>query len=148
MTKENDVNDLLGTDTPATAKPSKGKKDAPKAPAAKAVPAKKAAPAAKADKATTEKPAKAPKADKAEPKVAKERAKKEPVEFAEGEREALIKRIPKLLKNPINSKALAEKLEIPTRKLRAVLYQMDRAGFVTLERGASRTAGMTVSAAV
>jgi len=145
MTKENDVNDLLGTDTPATAKPSKGKKDAPKAPAAKAVPAKKAAPAAKADKATTEKPAKAP---KAEPKVAKERAKKEPVEFAEGEREALIKRIPKLLKNPINSKALAEKLEIPTRKLRAVLYQMDRAGFVTLERGASRTAGMTVSAAV
>ncbi|MBV5296642.1 MAG: hypothetical protein JZU64_00555 [Rhodoferax sp.] len=148
MTKETDVNDLLGNDTPVTEKPAKAKKDAPKAPAKKA---DKAAPAKKADKAPAEKPAKAekaPKADKAEPKVAKERAKKDPITFAEGEREAIIKRIPKLLKNPINSKTLAEKLEIETRKLRAVLYAMERAGVIALERGASRTSGMTVSSAV
>lgn len=143
MTKETDVNDLLGNDTPVTEKPAKAKKDATKAPAEK--------PAKKADKAPAEKPAKAdkaPKADKAEPKVAKERAKKDPITFAEGEREAIIKRIPKLLKNPINSKTLAEKLEIETRKLRSVLYAMERAGVIALERGASRTSGMTVSSAV
>lgn len=145
MTKETDVNDLLGNDTPVTEKPAKAKKDATKAPAKKA---EKAAPAKKADKAPAEKPTKAekaPKADKAEPK---ERAKKDPIVFAEGEREAIIKRIPKLLKNPINSKALAEKLDIETRKLRAVLYAMERAGVIALERGASRTSGMTVSSAV
>lgn len=145
MTKETDVNDLLGNDTTVTEKPAKAKKDATKAPAKKA---EKAAPAKKADKAPAEKPAKTVKAEKAEPKVAKERAKKDPITFAEGEREAIIKRIPKLLKNPINSKTLAEKLEIETRKLRAVLYAMERAGVIALERGASRTSGMTVSSAV
>jgi len=145
MTKETDVNDLLGNDTPVTEKPAKAKKDATKAPAKKA---EKAAPAKKADKAPAEKPAKAEKAPKAEKAEPKERAKKDPIVFAEGEREAIIKRIPKLLKNPINSKALAEKLEIETRKLRAVLYAMERAGVIALERGASRTSGMTVSSAV
>ena len=133
MSKQTDIEDLLG-DTPA-AKPAK-----PKKAAAPAKAEKPAAKPAKAEKAPKEAAA-APKAEKA-PK-----APKEAVVFAEGEREALMKRIPKLLKNPINSRDLAAKLEIQTRKLRPVLYALERAGTVKLESSASRTAGMMVTAA-
>lgn len=93
------------------------------------------------------------KAAKAPAKVAKEEAPakakrvREPVVFAEGEKEELMKRIPKLVKKPISSKELATKLDIPTRKLRPVLYSLERAGTVSLELAASRAQGMTVSAA-
>lgn len=156
MSKASDIDDLLGGDAPATKAPAK--KAAAKAPAkaaakapAKPAPAKKAVadkaekPAAKATPAPAKKaaPAKAEKPAKAD-KPAKV---KEPVEFEDGEKEALMKRVPKLLKNPINSKDLATKLEVSTRKLRRVLYSMERAGTVTLKLGASRTEGMTVAAA-
>lgn len=155
MSKANDVEDLLGETTPA------------KKTKAKAAPAKEAAPAAKktaskkstidvlaeqtvAKKATAKKaavkeeaPAKAPKA-KAEPK---ERVAKEPVTFAEGERDEIIKRIKANCKKPINSKDLAAKLGIDTRKLRPCLYTAQKRGIVDLEPGASPVAGMTVSLA-
>lgn len=131
-TKANDIDDLLG-DTPA---PKKGK------------PAAKAAPAAKAEKpaATKATKAKAPAAEEAAPAEKAPRTR-EPVVFADGEKEALMKRVPKLLKNPISSKDLAAKMEVSTRKLRRVLYSCERAGSIVLTPGASRTDGMTVSAA-
>lgn len=150
MSKANDVEDLLG-ETPAK-KPAAKKapaKDA--APAAKKTAAKKEAdpePAAKvkapAKKAAAEAPAeKAPKA-KAEPKA---RVAKEPVTFAEGERDELIKRIKANCKKPINSRDLAAKLGVETRKLRPALYSAQKRGIVDLEPGASPVAGMTVSLA-
>ncbi len=148
MTKQSDIDDLLGEAKPAK---TKAKAAAPKAdakaekPAAKKAAAPKAeAKPAKADKAAAA-PAKPAKADKAAAPKAK--AVKEPVVFADGEREDLMKRAAKLVKKPITSKDLAAKLEIPTRKLRPVLYSMQRAGSVVLELGASRTAGLTVSPA-
>jgi ribosomal protein S25 len=124
MTKANDIDDLLGDDAPATKAPAK--KAAAKAPAKAAAKAPAKATPAKAEKAA---------------KV------REPVEFEDGEKEALMKRVPKLLKNPINSKDLAAKMEISTRKLRRVLYSLERTGAITLKLGASRTEGMTVAAA-
>jgi hypothetical protein len=129
MTKASDIDDLLGDGKSTKAPKGKtAKTKAPKAEAAAKTTAKKAAPAAEA---------KAPKAKRERP----------PVTFEEGEKEALMKRIPKLLKHPIGTKDLAAKLEIPTRKLRPVLYSMQRAGLVSLELAASRAQGMTVSAA-
>lgn len=142
MTKANDVADLLGEDTPKTDKPAKkvaAKKAAPVAeakPAAKKVAAKPAAAPAKK--------AAAPKAEKAP----KEKAAKEPITFEEGERDALYKRIKQIVKTKsINSRDLAAKLEISTRKLRPVLYSLQGQGAVTLELGSSKVAGMTVSPA-
>jgi hypothetical protein len=139
MSKASDVDDLLGE---APAKPAAKKAAAKKvaAPAeAKAKPAAK-----KAAAKTPAKPAakKAPKAAEAkEPRV------KEPVTFEEGEREALIKRVKQIVKKPWNSKDLAVKLEIPTRKLRQVLYSASRQGIVDLQLSASRATGMTVTPA-
>lgn len=153
MSKANDVEDLLGE---TTAKPKAKAKAAPAkeaAPAAKKTAAKKEAaaePAAKtkapAKKAAAEAEApaaKAPKA-KAEPK---ERVAKEPVTFAEGERDELIKKIKANCKKPINSRDLAAKLGVETRKLRPALYSAQKRGIVDLEPGASPVAGMTVSLA-
>lgn len=134
MTKATDVADLLGTSD----KPTKAK------PAAKTTPAKKVA-----AKAPAEKPKAAPAAKKAP--AAKTGAKalrvKEPVVFEEGEREELIKQIKKTVKKAINSKELAEKLGIATRKLRRVLYSAQKQGVITLELSDSKAAGMTVSPA-
>ena len=80
-------------------------------------------------------------------KVAKEKPAKEPIVFAEGEREGLYKRIKQFVKKPINSRDLAEKLGIATRKLRPVLYSLQGQGVVTLKLGSSKVAGMTVSPA-
>ena len=125
----NAVDDLLG----GTAKPKTATKKA--APAAK--PAAKAAPAAKAPKAEKAAPvAKAPKAEK---------VAREAVVFEEGEREALAKRVKQTVRKPWNSKELAVKLEISTRKLRQVLYGMKRAGTIGLDLAASRALGMTVT---
>jgi len=138
MTKANDVADLLGEDT--TTKPAK------KVAAKKAAPVKaEAKPAAKkvAAKAEAPAPTKKIKADKA-PAAKKQ---KEPVVFAEGERDELYARIKKLVKKPINSKDLAVKLEIDTRKLRPVLYSLQSQGVVALELGSSKVAGLTVSPA-
>lgn len=136
MGKQNDIDDILGGEpTPKT----KAKKDAP---AAK--------PAAKASKATTkpakeEPQAKAPAKEAKEPKV---RAKKEPVVFEDGEQEDIIKKAKKIVaKGDINSRELASKLGIATRKLRPCLYVMSRAGDVVLTPGESRVHGMTVSPA-
>jgi hypothetical protein len=124
MSKEN-VEDLLGGDTPAKKKPA----------------AKKVATKAPAKKVATKAPAK-----KAEP-VATEKRVKEPVTWDEGEKEALMKRIKSMVRKDINSKELATKLDIPTRKLRVALYSMSRAGTIALELGGSKVLGMTVSPA-
>lgn len=147
MSKANDIDDLLGEGKPA--KKTATKKTAAPAVETKAPAAKKAAPKAEAKAAApaakpAAKKAAAPAAPEKAPKAKRERV---PVEFEDGEKEALMKRIPKLLKSPIGSKDLAAKLEIPTRKLRPVLYSMQRAGTVSLELAASRAQGMTVSAA-
>jgi hypothetical protein len=124
-----EVDDLLG----GTSTPSKSKSAAKPAAKTSAKPAAKtAAPAAKPVKVAA---------------VKAEKAVREPVTFAEGEREALAKRVKQTVKKPWNSKELAAKLEIPTRKLRQVLYSMDRAGTIKLELAASRALGMTVSPA-
>lgn len=152
MSKANDVEDLLG-ETPAKKAPAK--KAAPAAKTAKTkAPADAAAQAAAKAKAPAKKAAakeeaptaKAPKAKKeaAEPK---ERAAKEPVTFAEGERDELIKRVKANCKKPINSRDLAAKLGIETRKLRPVLYSAQKKGIVDLLPGSSPVAGMTVSLA-
>lgn len=151
MSKANDVEDLLG-ETPAK------KTKAKAAPAKEAAPAKttktkaaaepeKKAPAKKAAaKAEPEAPAKKTKA-KAEAAEPKERAAKEPVTFAEGERDEIIKRIKANCKKPINSRDLAAKLEVETRKLRPCLYTAQKRGIVVLTPGASPVAGMTVALA-
>lgn len=129
MSKANDVEDLLGEGTAKPAKKTAAKKTAvaPAKAEAKTAPAKKA-------KAT----------DDAE---APAKRVKEPVVFEEGEREALMKRVKQVVKKPWNSKELAVKLEVPTRKLRQVLYTMSRAGTISLELAASRALGMTVTPA-
>jgi len=151
MSKANDIEDLLG-DAPA-----KGKK----APAAKkAAPVAEAKPAAKkvAAKAEPEAKVKAPakKAAKVEEDLLGEAptkaapSKKAPISFAEGERQALADAVTahfKHSKKGINSKNLATKLETETRKLRVVLYALVAKGVVSLEPGASKVAGMTVSPA-
>lgn len=139
MGKKDDVADLLGEDTEA-AKPA-----AKKVPAKKAVAKEEAKPAAKKAKAPpAEAPAKAKKAVKEE---ATERPAREPITFEEGERDELYKRIKKTVKKAINSRELAEKLEIPTRKLRVVLYSMAKREEIVLEPGESKVQGMTVSPA-
>lgn len=151
MSKQNDIEDLLG-DAPA-----KGKK----APAAKkAAPVVEAKPAAKkvAAKAEPEAKVKAPakKAAKVEDDILGEApakaapSKKAPISFAEGERQTLADAVTahfKRSKKGINSKDLAAKLETETRKLRVVLYALVAKGVVSLEPGASKVAGMTVSPA-
>ena len=117
--KSADVADLLGGKTKPAAKAAA----APKAEAKPATAAK--TPAVKAEKVA--------------------RAPKEKVVFAEGERDELAKKVKKAVRAPINSKDLATKLEIPTRKLRQVLYSMSRAGTIATALSASRAAGMTVS---
>lgn len=130
MGKQNDIDDLLGGDPAPKTKP---KADKPAAKAkAETAPAKKA----KADKPAAEAPAK--KAKKA----------KEPIVFAEGEKEEIAKKVLKIVnKAEASSKDIAAKLGIATRKLRPVLYSMSRAGEVVLEAGESRVAGMMVFAA-
>ena len=149
MSKANDIDDLLegkasGKASKAPAKKAAATKTAP-AKAEKA-PAKKSAPA-KAEKPSKAAPAKAEKPSKAEAAPAKPKRVVEPLVFAEGERDELMARAPKLCKKPINSRDLAEKLGTTTRKLRRVLYSLQRAGKVTLESGEARTMGMTVTAA-
>jgi hypothetical protein len=150
---QNDIEDLLG-DTAAEGKKPAAKKTAKakpegdkKAPAAKKA-AKEEAPKEKAPtkKAAKKEEAAAPAKKTAAKKEAapKERAAKEPVRFAEGERDELIKQIKQKVRKPINSRELAEKLGIETRKLRPVLYSAQKRGVVTLEAGESPVAGMTV----
>lgn len=145
MSKDNDIDDLLG-DPPAKPKKAAAKKAAPepakKAAAKKAAPepAKKAAPEPVAKKAAAKKAA--------EPATEKPKRERVPIVFEEGEREELAGRVMKLVKKaPQNSRALAERLEIPTRKLRALLYSLQRNEQVTLSLDGPRTGGMTVSAA-
>ena len=130
------------------------KKAAPaKAPAKKVAPAKKAAPAkavkAPAKKAAPVKAVKAPvKATKTVAKpVAKKTATKRPSEFivfAEGERQELSKQIKKMVRKEMNSRVIAERLGIHSRKLRRVLYGMHKAGQVKVVPGPSRKLGMYV----
>lgn len=140
MSKASDVEDLLGEGTAKPAKKPAAKKTAAPAEA-------KAKPAAKKVAATE--PAAKPAAKKAAKPAAEAKAPrtKEPVVFEEGEKEALMKRVKQTVKKPWNSKELAAKLEVPTRKLRQVLYSMSRAGTIDLELASSRALGMTVSPA-
>lgn len=148
MGKKDDIEDLLGS-TKAPAKKAAVKKaapatEAPAAPAAKKAAAKLADGAAKATK--TEPKVKAA----AEPKA---KAAKEPVHFAPGERQELYDKIAAKFKpakaKPMNSKDLAAELEVPTRKLRPVLYAMAKKAdaLITLELSSSKVLGMTVSRA-
>lgn len=156
MSKDTDINDLLGDAKPAKAKgtdalkAAKGpSKAAPKAePAAPAKPAKAkpeakvATPAKKAPKAAAA-PAKKAKA-KAEPV---ERAAKDPIEWADGEKEKLTKKLlDKVRKEPkgINSKDTAEHLGISTRKQRPLLYSLQRSEHIVLKPGDSPVAGMLI----
>lgn len=152
--KNDDTDALLGT---------------PKTPAAQQVaPAKKASkPADDTDDLLGTPKAAAKKASKkAEPEApaAKEKKKaKEPVHFAEGERQAMYDAIAAIFKpakaKPMNSKELAAKLatqlegtvkDITPRKLRPVLYAMAKkeGAIISLELGASKVLGLTVSRAV
>jgi len=140
MSKQNDIDDLLGGDVTTDTKPTK--KAAAKKTAAPKKEAKVEAPAAKKPAA---KKVKAEAAEEAAPK-----AKKEPIVFAEGERDTLIDGVTahfKRSKKPINSRDLAEKLGTETRKLRMVLYSLQKKEIVSLEAGASKVGGMTVSPA-
>jgi hypothetical protein len=159
-TKDKEIEDLLGD---GDNKPAKAKKTAAK-PADKADKKTKAEKPAKEDKpAKAGKPAKAPKEGKAEKpaKAEKPKAKKpadagekpartrEPITFEEGERDKIAKKVEKQLtkvdkKKGINTKDLSAAVEVPTRKLRAVLYSMERAEQCKLKPGSSRAAGMTV----
>lgn len=142
----NDIDDLLGEleGSKPAAKPEATAKPA-KAPAKKAAPA----PAKKAAVKTAKAPAKTvtkPVAKAAPAKaMAKPVATRNPanfIVFADGEREALSKRIKQMVRKPTNSRTLAEKLEIHSRKLRRVLYGMERAGTIKLVPGTSRKHGM------
>ena len=160
----NDVDDLLGEIEANQGKPAKAEKPAKvekavkaKAPAKKAAPAKapakKAAPAkavkAPAKKAAPAKAAKAP-VKKTPAKAVKAPAKKATVResefivFAEGERQELAKQIKKIVRKEMNSRVLAERLGIHSRKLRRVLYGMHKAGTVKVVPGPSRKLGMYV----
>lgn len=156
MTKDTDINDLLG-DKPAKAKGTDALKAAkppakasPKAePAAPAKPAKAkaeakvATPAKKAPKA---KPAKVPAKPKAKVEPV-ERAAKDPIEWADGEKEKLTKKLlDKVRKEAkgINSKDTAEFLGISTRKQRPLLYSLQRSEHIVLKPGDSPVAGMLI----
>jgi len=148
MSKKDDIDDLLGEG--AEAKPAKKaaakKTEEPKA-EAKAPAAKKAA--KEEPKAEAKAPA-AKKAAKEAPAEPKEKAKKEPIRFEEGERQTIADGVVahfKRSKKPINSRDLAEKLGTETRKLRLVLYSLAKKEAITLEPGESKVSGMTVSPA-
>ena len=162
MSKEDDIEDLLGT-KPAKAKGTdalKAAKAPGKAPAKAepAAPAKAAKPKAEAKVATPAK--KAPKAapvvttltktSKAKPKAAPaatERAAKDPIEWADGEKEKLTKKLlDKVRKEAkgINSKDTAEFLGISTRKQRPLLYSLQRSEHIVLKPGDSPVAGMLI----
>lgn len=136
MSKADDVEDLLGTaKTPA------------KKAAAKKVAAVEKKPAAKTAAAPAEKKTPAKKVAAVEAKPAKE-----PLRFAEGERQDLYDKVTghfKKSKKPISSKDLAAKLEVPTRKLRVVLYALAQRAepVVSLHLESSKVQGMTVSPA-
>lgn len=71
-----------------------------------------------------------------------------PISFSEGERDQLAEQVTahfKRNKKPINSRDLATKLGTETRKLRLVLYTLQRREAVLLTPGESKVAGMTVS---
>ena len=153
MSKQDDINDLLG-DT-AEAKPAKkvaAKKAAPaaevKAPAKKV--AAKAAPVVEAKTAPAKKAVAKKEEDLLGEAPAKVKSVKAPISFAEGERQALADAVTthfKRSKKAINSRDLATKLETETRKLRVVLYALVAKGVVALTPGESKVAGMTVSPA-
>ena len=149
MSKANDIDDLLG-DAPATKAPAKkaaAKTKTEAKPAAKKV-AAKAEPEAKV-KAPAKKAAKVDDDILGEAPV-KAKSVKAPISFAEGERQTIADAVTahfKRSKKGINSKDLAAKLETETRKLRVVLYALVAKGVVSLEPGASKVAGMTVSPA-
>jgi len=153
MSKQNDIEDLLG-DAPAKGKKAPASKKAAPVVEAKAPAAKKAV--AKAEPEAKVKAPAAKKAAKVEDDILGEApakaapSKKAPISFAEGERQALADAVTahfKRSKKGINSKDLATKLETETRKLRVVLYALVTKGVVSLEAGASKVAGMTVSPA-
>lgn len=148
MSKANDIDDLLG-DAPVKAKKTPAAKKTAPAAEAKA-PAKKVA--AKAEPEVKAKAPTAKKTAKTEDLLgeAKTPSKKAPISFAEGERQTIADAVTahfKRSKKGINSKDLAAKLETETRKLRVVLYGLVAKGVVSLEPGASKVAGMTVSPA-
>jgi len=150
MSKANDIDDLLG-DAPVKGKKSPAAKKA--APVAEAKPAAKKAVAKAEPEAKVKAPAK--KAAKTEDDIlgetpVKAKSVKAPISFAEGERQTIADAVTahfKRSKKGINSKDLAAKLETETRKLRVVLYALVAKGVVSLEPGASKVAGMTVSPA-
>jgi hypothetical protein len=126
---------------PAKAAPAKAVKAPAKAAPAKAV----KAPAKAVDKAAPAKAVKAP--AKAVAKAASKPAttrESEFIVFAEGERAELSKQIKKIVRKEMNSRTLAERLGIHSRKLRRVLYGMDKAGTIKVVPGPSRKLGMYV----
>lgn len=159
MATKNDVEDLLGDAGDKKSAPKKDTKATDKAPA-KTAPKKEAAQADKKAAGKKEESKPAAKSTKKEEPAAKKthakkayadekpaRAKKEPVKFAEGEREEMLKKIKQLVKKPINSKDLAAKLGVETRKLRPVLYTAYSQGIVDLASLGAPVLGLEVSPA-
>jgi len=138
-----EVEDLLDDDAPP-AKKTAAKKAAAPASAAKSAKGKKAEP---------EPPAKKTKGKKAEPEEdaggesPSIKRKREPLVWEEGEQATIRAKVKKVLKKPMNSRELAEKVGTTTRKLRTVLYSMARAEEIELETGETRVGGMTVNPA-
>lgn len=145
--KDAEIGDLLGETKPA-AKKTAPKKEAPAAKKAAAAPAKKVAAKKAAEPVVAKKAAPAKKA--AEPVA--EKTAREPVRFAEGERQGIYDKVTahfKRSKKAINSRELAEKLDVDTRKLRIALYSLAKREepVVALSLEGSKVAGMTVSPA-
>lgn len=137
MTKASDIDDLLGKAKPVKKVPAKK---------AEAAPAKKTA-TKKAEAAAPAKKAPAKKAEAAPAKKARE-----PMHFAEGERQSIYDGVTahfKKSKKPIGSRDLAEKLGVETRKLRVALYSMAKKAepIIALSLEGSKVGGMTVSPA-
>ena len=150
MSKQDDINDLLGDATEA--KPAKKVAAKKAAPAAEVkAPAKKvAAPVVEAKAAPAKKAVAKKEEDLLGEAPAKVKSVKAPISFAEGERQALADAVTthfKRSKKAINSRDLATKLGTETRKLRVVLYALVAKGVVALTPGESKVAGMTVSPA-
>lgn len=159
MSKQTDIEDLIGELEPSkkstpVAKPAPAKKAAPVEAVAKTVKpveakgthaTKNTKPVTKATKAAVTPVVKASKV--AAPTglaVTAATPKKGFLVFAEGEREGLVKAIKRTVRKSTNTRLLAEKLSVESRKLRRVLYGMEKAGQIKLVPGTSRKHGMFV----
>ena len=157
-TDDIDVEDLIGqidSRSPKKAKPIPAKPVVAKSPTARKMVTKPLTQTVTASPPST-KPATAKKTTGPAVTVGVKPAKRAPpapvapavaknfIVFEHGEREALAKQIKRMVKKPTNTRELCAKLEIHPRKLRRVVYEMDKRGQIVLVPGPSRKLGMFV----